>query len=176
MHLPAVVGLSILLSIICAFGQPISVHEIQFTDAPDGASPLVGQTVEVTGLVSAYGFGSSSLQFFISDPGGGPWSGLLVFDTQPRTLAVGDSLTLRATVAESGGQTRLNAPELLSGPTVAVNPISAHAATTGGVSEPLEGMVIELTTPVFTKTFIDVTNVNDVNQTRRIHYDSGFLS
>ncbi|MBK8130068.1 MAG: hypothetical protein IPK53_14560 [bacterium] len=175
MHLPAVVGLSILLSIICAFGQPISVHEIQFTDAPDGASPLVGQTVEVTGLVSAYGFGSSSLQFFISDPGGGPWSGLLVFDTQPRTLAVGDSLTLRATVAESGGQTRLNAPELLSGPTVAVNPISAHAATTGGVSEPLEGVLIELTDPVVTEIVSGGFIVNDGSGTLRVREGFDFL-
>jgi len=175
MRLPVLSGLSILLLSLYAFGQPISVHEIQFTEAPDGASPLVGQSVEVTGLISAYGFGSSGLQYFISDVGGGPWSGVLVFDTQSRTFAVGDSVVLRATVAESGGQTRLNNPELLSGPTASALPITVLLTATGAVTEPLEGVFVELTDPVVTEIVSGGFIVNDGSGPLRVREGFNFL-
>lgn len=150
------------------------MRDLQFTESPDGASPLVGQTVEVAGLVSGYGFGSSGLQYFISDPGGGLWSGVLVFDTQPRDIEIGDSVVVRATVAESGGQTRLNSPELL-GAHQSSTGISPYATVSGSVSEPLEGVFIELSLPVVTEIVTGGFIVNDGSGPLRVRDGFEFL-
>ena len=114
MHFLAILAVSLLLSATSLVAEPISVHDIQFTEAPDGTSPLNGQTVEVAGIVTGYGF-SNGLRYFISDPGGGPWSGIQVNETQTLTLAIGDSIVLQATVEESGTETRLRVPAILFG-------------------------------------------------------------
>ncbi len=174
MHFLAIFAVSILLSISCACGQVISVHEVQFTESPDGISPRNGQLVEVTGLVSAYGFGSAGLQYFISDPGGGPWSGVLVFDTQSRTIAVGDSVVVRATVTESSSQTRLNSPELLS-VNASSTGIAQFSATTGAIGESLEGVFIALANPVVTEIVSGGFIVNDGSGPLRVREGFSFL-
>ncbi|MBK6765953.1 MAG: hypothetical protein IPG71_06380 [bacterium] len=161
MHFRAILALSLLLSVSYAVADPIPVDSVQFTESPDGSSPLVNQSVEVTGLVSGVGFGSSGLQYFIMDPGGGPWSGLLVFDTQDRDFAIGDSVVLQGTVQESGSQTRLSSPQVLAGPLPSTSPISAFAATTGGVAEALEGVLIEVTNALVTEIIGSDFIVND---------------
>ena len=174
MHFLAIFAVSVLLSISCAISQIISVHEVQFTESPEGASPLNGQLVEVTGLVSAYGFGSAGLQYFISDPGGGPWSGVLVFDTQPRTIAVGDSVVVRATVTESSSQTRLNSPELLS-TNASTTGIAQFAAASGAIGESLEGVFISLTNPVVTEIVSGGFFVNDGTGPLRVREGFSFV-
>lgn len=161
MHFLAILALSLFLSLSYGIADPITVDSVQFTEDPGGASPLVGQSVEVMGLVSGVGFGSTGLQYFISDPAGGPWSGILVFDTQDRNFVVGDSVVIRATVAESSNQTRLNSPELLFGPAASATPISTHDATSGGIGESLEGVLIELTNAVVTEISGTTFIVND---------------
>lgn len=161
MRLQAAIALSVLLSISYALADPISVYSIQYTDNPDGSSPLVGQSVEVTGLVSGVRFGTSRLQYFLSDPGGGPWSGILVFDTQERNFQVGDSVTLRATVAESAGQTRLNSPELLAGPYAGPRTIAPHLSLSGSIEERHEGVFVELSNAVVTEITGSTFIVND---------------
>ncbi|MCB9358212.1 MAG: Ig-like domain-containing protein [Calditrichaeota bacterium] len=122
---------------------------------------MTGQTVEVTGLISGTDFSPSRLQYFISDPDGGPWSGLLVFDTQDRNFVVGDSVVLRGLVQESNGQTRLNSVELLEGPFAGPRPIPTYGAQSGGISEEHEGVLVELSEAVVTEINSTTFTVND---------------
>lgn len=78
-----------------------TIQEIQETAAPDGASPLVGQVVSTSGVVTA----TLANGFFIQN-GGGPWSGIFVFSTQ-NTPAIGDQVSFTATVEEFFGMTQL---------------------------------------------------------------------
>ncbi len=82
--------------------EPIPIHTIQFTTAPDGASSLAGQIVTAQGIVTAvYRQG-----YVIAEPAGGPWSGIYVYDLEHRP-APGDALLLRAQVEEYHGFTEL---------------------------------------------------------------------
>ncbi len=52
----------------------VTIYDIQYTEAGDGASPFEGQSVTTGGVVTA----SDSSGFFIQN-GGGQWSGIYVF-------------------------------------------------------------------------------------------------
>ncbi|MDP3113832.1 MAG: hypothetical protein Q8M98_03555 [Candidatus Cloacimonadaceae bacterium] len=66
--------------------QVITCYDVQYTTAASGNSPMIDQIVTVQGIVVAQKFytGTSATNygFIISDPAGGPWSGLLVFTNQ----------------------------------------------------------------------------------------------
>lgn len=81
----------------------ISIYDIQFTNAPDGASPLAGQTVMTAGIVTAVW---PSEGFFIQD-GSGAWNGIFIFNTAINP-ALGDSISLTANVVEYFGLTQLS--------------------------------------------------------------------
>jgi hypothetical protein len=83
----------------------VTVQDIQTTAAPDGASPLVGQTVTTSGIVTAITTTPSN-GYFIQN-GSGSWSGIFVFNA-PGTLAIGDNITITGVVAEFNGQTQLS--------------------------------------------------------------------
>jgi len=75
-----------------------SISEIQFTGDPQGISPLNFQLVRTHGIVT--GIGNSS--YFIQD-GAGAWNGIYVNYPPQDDLAVGDSITVMATVQEVEG-------------------------------------------------------------------------
>lgn len=87
----------------------ISVAEVQYSSGPGSAgtwpSDLVGQTVTTSGVVTATDYLGG--RFFIQDPAGGPWSGVLVWNTsiQPDP---GDLLQITGTVVEYNGHTEIN--------------------------------------------------------------------
>lgn len=117
-----------------------TIAEIQESTAPDGASPLVGTVVATQGVVSALN-GTSG--FFLQD-GTGPWTGIYVF-TAPGSLAIGDAITLTATVAEFNGQTQLTnittITTVSSGNALPTTDISTAAANT----EPYESVLVRVT-------------------------------
>ena len=81
------------------------IYDIQFSTAPDGASPELGNQVKTQGVVTGvYLFGSSAGSFFIQD-GDGAWNGIYVFATG-YTVNIGDSVTVTGTIDEyaSGSQ------------------------------------------------------------------------
>ncbi len=112
--------------------QTVTIQQIQESQAPDGASPLVGQTVITSGIVTALTTTPSN-GFFIQN-GAGPWSGIFVFSTPLATMAIGDNITLTGTVAEFNGQTQLsNVVDMdvnSTGNAMPYTPISTLAATT----------------------------------------------
>ncbi len=90
---------------------PLTIYDIQYTEnAGDGTypSPLEGQMVTVTGIVSAanvYSSGNSN-RFFITDPEGGPWHGIYVYNYDA-VVALGDEVEVSGTVSEYYGLTEL---------------------------------------------------------------------
>ncbi len=117
----------------------LSVYDIQYTD--DDASPYMGETVEVSGIVSATGFDGD--KWFLQDEGGGPWTGVYVFDYE-HDVAPGDLVTMTCEVDEYYGLTELkNIAAFASEPGGSVPP--AYTATCLEANdEPLEGVLITI--------------------------------
>jgi hypothetical protein len=92
-------------------GDPLSCYEVQGQQA---SSPYLGQTVSVTGIVTAgaddYTAVSGSTYAAIADAAGGPWSGLLLFGSDLAGLARGDSVTVTGVVDEYYEMTELKYP------------------------------------------------------------------
>jgi DNA/RNA endonuclease YhcR with UshA esterase domain len=168
MHFLAILAVSLILSATSVFAQAITVHDVQFTEDPNGVSPLSGQTVEVKGIVTGYGFGTGSVRYYIGDPGGGLWSGMLVNESVARTLAIGDSVVVRGIVDESGTETKLNGPELLFGPQTAASSIPPYTSTISGIGEPLEGVVVHVVRPVVTEIFTTGFQIQDATGSMRV--------
>jgi len=81
----------------------VAISEIQFTAAADGASPLVGQTITTSGIVTAIRAGDG---YFIQD-GAGAWNGIYVFSTS-NVPAIGDLVRITSNVSEYFGMTQLS--------------------------------------------------------------------
>ena len=82
---------------------PLTISEIQETADPSGDSPYVGVGVITSGIVTAV----ANNGFWIQD-GEGAWTGIFVRTPDAPTVAMGDNVTIDATVQESNGLTRLN--------------------------------------------------------------------
>ncbi len=117
------------------------IHDIQYTTAGDGASPLATQAVTTRGVVSAV-FGD---KFWIQD-GAGSWNGVYVYYTTTPGPAKGDSVSVAGTVAEYNSLTEISpvttVTVLSSGNTVA----PAASLTTGAIGvEMYEGVLVTTT-------------------------------
>lgn len=82
----------------------IPIRDIQFTTDPSGDSPLLGQEVTITGIITgeSYAFGST---YYVQDAPGA-WNGILVYDPG-NDNAEGDSVTITGTVDEYYGVTEI---------------------------------------------------------------------
>lgn len=123
-----------------------TIYEIQYTtNAGDGTypSPLVDQQVTVTGIVTGVNF-TSAHSFFISDPEGGEWHGIMVYGADAENLQIGDEVEVTGTVKEYYGFT-----EIGENPTVSVlssgNTVPAPVEIScSDVGEPVEGCLVKL--------------------------------
>ena len=118
----------------------LAIRDIQYTTAEDGASPLAGQTVTVSGTVTAL----NSDKFYIQDAESA-WSGLYIYNTNSdRTPARNDNVTVTGTITEYNGLTEMN-------PTAVVNngaatPINGVAlASISEISEAYESVLVTVT-------------------------------
>ena len=79
----------------------LTIYDIQYTEEPSGDSPYEGQIVTVIGIVTATGYYSSgnSNRFFISEPEGGAWKGIYVFNYDS-IVELGDEVEVTGEVQE----------------------------------------------------------------------------
>jgi hypothetical protein len=126
----------------------VTIQDIQTSSAPDGASPLANQVVTTSGIVTAITTTPSNGYFIQNGPGA--WSGIFVFNA-PGTLAIGDAVTLTATVAEYNGQTQLgsiqNQSVTSTGNAMPNTPITTADAQT----EPYESVLATVTNAACTE-------------------------
>ena len=93
--------LLVLLMLLPALMLAVTVYDIQYTEDPSGDSPLNGQIVTVSGIVTAANFylSHNGNRFFISDPEGGAWKGIFCFNYD-FIVEVGDEVEFTAEVDE----------------------------------------------------------------------------
>ncbi|MCF7919168.1 MAG: hypothetical protein K9N06_04580 [Candidatus Cloacimonetes bacterium] len=105
----SVIVLFLLSLIIPAILPAVTVFDIQYTNDAQGNSPYLGQTVTVSGIVTASGYysGANYNRFFLSDPAGGAWHGIFCYNSDYEVSA-GDLVELTAQVEEYYGFTELN--------------------------------------------------------------------
>lgn len=86
-----------------SYAQVLTCYDVQFTTSANGNSPYLNQVVTVEGIVVAEKFytgtNTSNYGFVISDPEGGPWSGLLIF-TNRYFPQIGDRVSVTGSIAE----------------------------------------------------------------------------
>ncbi|MFH2141119.1 MAG: T9SS type A sorting domain-containing protein [Bacteroidota bacterium] len=119
----------------------VSIYDIQGQAA---TSPYNGQVVKTRGVVTAlhYDFeGGTYKGYFIQD-GAGQWNGMYVYSTTV-TPAIGDSVSVTATVTEFSGLTELTSVTsvILNSGNVLPSPTSI---TTGTMAEGYESVLISL--------------------------------
>ena len=138
--------------LIFSFGlanaQVTKIRQIQYTTDASGDSPLKGQVVTISGIVTAepYAFGGSV--YFVQDSVGA-WSGIKVYDSG-RQVAFGDSVTLTGTVAEYYGVTEIKNVtdfEINDSSRVVMPPVvvtTGEIGTGGTMAEAYEGVLIQV--------------------------------
>lgn len=103
-------GLSASDTITITVIPPKTCYEVNYTSDPSGNSSYQGQTVTVSGVVTA--IDPPNNNFFISDPSGGPYAGLLVYHSDIPT--VGDLILAKGHLNELTGVTNLSSLEVFT--------------------------------------------------------------
>ena len=118
----------------------LSIRDIQYTTAADGASPYDGQTVTVSGTVTAL----NSDKFYIQDAEA-TWSGLYIYNTTSSwTPARNDNVTVTGSISEYNGLTELTPTAVVNNG--AVTPINGlELAHISEISEPYESVLVTVT-------------------------------
>ncbi|MGC9362751.1 MAG: metallophosphoesterase, partial [Candidatus Syntrophosphaera sp.] len=153
------------LALVFAFGlgaqEVLTCHDVQYTTDPGGASPYSGDVVTVEGIVVSElfytGTSTSNYGFMISDPEGGPWSGLLIFTNQYHPQR-GDLVQVTGTITEYYDFTEMSPTtgfQVLSqgNPLPPATPISTgDLLSTSGDAEQWEGVFVKVETVQITNT------------------------
>ena len=132
-----------------AFGT--TIYDVQYTDVPgpDGTypSPMVDQDVTVVGIVTGAHFDHGSNMFFMSDPEGGAWHGIYVFDFDAGP-SLGDEVEVTGTVTEYYGLTELGycTVTILSSGNTVPDPLSISTLNLAvpAQAEQYEGCLVEV--------------------------------
>lgn len=119
----------------------LSIRDIQYTTAADGASPYDGQTVTISGTVTAL----NSDKFYIQDAEAA-WSGLYIYNTNSdRTPARNDNVTVTGTIVEYNGLTEMNPITAVvnNGAATSINGLAL--ASISEIAEPYESVLVTVT-------------------------------
>ena len=102
-----VIASLLLVGMLGAEINEVTIYDIQYTTDPSGTSPLLGDTVITYGIVTGI-FGNS---FFIEERPGGPWHGIYVYRGYQGSPAVseGDSVRVLGIVSEYHNLTEIGA-------------------------------------------------------------------
>jgi hypothetical protein len=140
---------------------PVSIYDIQYTEVPgpDNTYPSLyeGQEVITTGIVTGANFDNGDTMFFMSDPEGGAWHGIYVYDLETGP-ALGDEVEVTGTVSEYYGLTELGwcTINILSSGNTVPAPISVTTLNlvVPAQAEQYEGCLVEVTN-------VEVTEAQD---------------
>ena len=126
----------------------VNIFDVQYTQnaGEDGTYPsdYDGENVTVEGIVTATGFAGG--KYFISDPDGGAWNGLYVYDSV-NSPAVGDEVELMGKISEYYGLTELTdifGFEILSSGNTLPNAVEISTLSLSN-SEEYEGVLVKIT-------------------------------
>lgn len=126
----------------------VSIYDIQYTTNPNGNSPLLGQTLTTTGVVTGtYTSGTTTLNYgyFLQD-GDGAWNGIHVFQgTNSNLPAIGNAVQVTGTVAEFNNLTQLtNVTTVVTNPSGTLpNPVTITSLQLS-TEEQYEGVLVRI--------------------------------
>jgi len=123
----------------------VSIYDIQFTSNPNGDSPLLGQTLTTTGVVTGTYVSGTNHGYFIQD-GDGAWNGIHVFQgTNSNLPAIGNVVQVTGTVAEFNNLTQLtNVTTLVTNPSGTLpNPVTVTSLQLS-TEEQYEGVLVRV--------------------------------
>jgi len=127
--------------IVTVFAYPVvSIYDIQYTTDESGTSPYEGQTVKVSGIVTAVVPGKG---FFLQEAPGA-WHGIYVFTPAGDIGVVGDSVVFTTTVSEYYDLTELGYVEdyvVVSSNNELPAVVNAVASD---IAESMEGVLVHL--------------------------------
>ncbi|MDD2230157.1 MAG: metallophosphoesterase [Candidatus Cloacimonetes bacterium] len=142
-----------LFAAIGLYAQPVvSCYDIQYTTSSDGISPYATQIVTVQGIVVGgrfySGTGANNYGFFITDPEGGAWSGLFVYN-QAYQPTQGDLVQVTGTVTEYYNFTEITsvtAYQLISQNNIVPEPslISTNTLSNSTQAEQWESVLVKI--------------------------------
>ncbi len=115
-----------------------TIQEIQETMDPSGDSPLLGEIVETSGVVTAVGNGG----FWIQD-GTGAWSGIFVLDGSS-IAAIGDNVTVQGAVQESFDFTRISSSSTAINSSGNTIPSATAVSTADANDEQYESVLLSI--------------------------------
>ncbi|MCX6639907.1 MAG: T9SS type A sorting domain-containing protein [bacterium] len=139
----SIFSISLAILVFAGLTGATTIHDIQYTTAPGGESPLVGQSVTVIAYVTAEGYAFGSDYYFIQDAGTS-WSGIKVNDPS-HPVAQGDQVHLTGVVAEVDGMTviqNVTSHSILSHDNTLYQPLTA--TTLAMASEQYEGCLVKV--------------------------------
>ena len=118
----------------------LSIRDIQYTTAADGASPYDGQTVTVSGTVTGF----NRDKFYIQDAEAA-WSGLYIYNRDSTlTPALNDNVTVTGSISEYNGLTEMTPTAIVNNG--AATPINGVAlASISEIAEPYESVLVTVT-------------------------------
>jgi DNA/RNA endonuclease YhcR with UshA esterase domain len=100
----------LLLIVLLGYGyaQAIPIRDIQYTTDPSGNSPLNGQTVTISGVVTGViQVGNYANKLYYIQDGYGAWNGIYCYDRN-NTVTMGDSVAVTGVVLEYSGLTEIS--------------------------------------------------------------------
>jgi DNA/RNA endonuclease YhcR with UshA esterase domain len=124
------------------------IRDIQYTTDASGDSPLKGQEVTISGVVTGEIYAFKNSYFYLQDANA-PWSGIKIYDKN-YFAAQGDKVTLTGTVAEYRGVTEITtvtAFQIDSTGTTWIQPMNVttgEIATGGANAEAYEGCLVRV--------------------------------
>ena len=148
--------MSLVLLLLVGSLSALTIYNVQYTTDPGGdntyPSNYEGQEVTVTGIVTATDWKGYKDNFYISEPVGGAWKGILIYMAGDTTLALGDEIEVTGTVSEYYGMTEISGHDdpitvtLLStgNPVPSATSVNCGELMTTTTGEPYEGVVVEL--------------------------------
>jgi predicted MPP superfamily phosphohydrolase len=161
--------ITLLLIVSNVYG--LTIYDLQYTTDPgsDGTypSPYEGQTVTVTGIVTADNYSNS--RFFLSMPEGGAWKGIYVYNNS--NLNVGDEVSITGEVTEYWGFTEITDISNLSLLSTG-NTVQPTIITTGQLNsnEAYEGVLVRVQQAQIIESYDQYGNlkINDGTGTGRV--------
>ena len=131
------------LIIISATANSQTIFAIQNTTIPNGDSPLMGNIVTTTGVVTAVNINTNPGTFFIQD-GTGPWNGIYIFESGT-AVSIGDDVTVTGTVLEFNNTTELGSvTNITINSTGNTLPAPSVISTLNANTEDYEGVLVQV--------------------------------
>jgi PKD repeat protein len=145
------------LMLLGSFVYGTTIYDIQYTtEAGDNnyyPSPMLDMEVTVTGIVTGANYNNDN-KFFMSDPEGGAWSGIYVYEYETGP-ALGDLVQVTGTVIEYYGLTEISycTVDIISSGNTVPEPITVSTieVVTPALAEPYEGCLIQIDNVVVTE-------------------------